>query len=174
MSEELLRIKRRLVENGDKTLAYFETLEPEHWQQQVYTTGSCWNVRHVLTHFACTEHALVRLMQDSLGDGSGVPGDFNIDAFNEHEVSEREGSSRKQLIDDFRQARAASVSFVEGLSPEDLARRAGHPWFGEMQVLDMLKLMYRHNMIHLRDVRKALETTRPVPHKQVDPPSRGD
>jgi uncharacterized protein (TIGR03083 family) len=174
MSEEFLRIKRRLSENGHKTLTYFETLEPEHWQQQVYTTGSCWSVRHVLAHFACTERALVRLMQDSLGGGSGVPADFDIDAFNEREVAAREERPREQLIEDFRQARAASVSFVEGLSPEDLPRRAGHPWFGEMQVRDMLKLMYRHNMIHLRDVRKALETAQPVAHKQVDPPSRED
>jgi hypothetical protein len=35
----------------------------------------------------------------------------------------------------------------------------------------MLKLVYRHTMLHLRDVRKALETGLPVPHLDVTPPS---
>ncbi len=36
----------------------------------------------------------------------------------------------------------------------------------------MLKLIYRHNMIHLRDLRKALATGDPVPHLDVSPPSQ--
>jgi hypothetical protein len=33
----------------------------------------------------------------------------------------------------------------------------------------MLKLVYRHNMLHERDVRKALETGQPVPHVDAQP-----
>jgi len=35
----------------------------------------------------------------------------------------------------------------------------------------MLKLIYRHNIIHLRDIRRALKTRQPVPHLDVTPPA---
>jgi hypothetical protein len=60
-----------------------------------------------------------------------------------------------------------------GLDPAALGSRGYHPWFGEVEIRDMLKLVYRHNMIHLRDVRSALKSGGPTPHKDIKPPSAG-
>jgi hypothetical protein len=32
-----------------------------------------------------------------------------------------------------------------------------------MRVVDLVKLVYRHNMIHLRDIRRALKSGHPKP-----------
>ena len=54
---------------------------------------------------------------------------------------------------------------VAGLTPADLDRRGRHPWLGEADLRSVLKLLYRHPMIHLRDVRAALRSRTPVAHE---------
>jgi hypothetical protein len=54
-------------------------------------------------------------------------------------------------------ARQAMVALVEGMDDADLEREGRHPFFGVGKMEQFLKLVYRHNMIHERDVRKALD-----------------
>lgn len=171
MSEERTRIRRRLVEDGEKTTLFFEALGPTDWERQVYTTGSRWVVRNVLAHFVSAERAFVRLMEDVVQGGQGAPQDFDIDTFNETEAPKLSAQPVEALIADYRKARQATVRFVEKLRASDLSRSGFHPWFGVVELRKMLKLVYRHNMIHLRDVRRALDTGRPVPHLDVTPPT---
>jgi hypothetical protein len=63
---------------------------------------------------------------------------------------------------------------LDEIALTDLQLRGYHPWFGDSQLEDMLKLIYRHNIIHLRDIRRALKTRRPVPHLDVTPPAALD
>ena len=39
----------------------------------------------------------------------------------------------------------------------DLDREGRHPFFGPSALEKLLKLVYRHNMLHLRDIRHALK-----------------
>ena len=171
MHKDLERIANRLASEAEKTIAFFSDLTQDAWRQQVYTTGSCWNVRQILAHFVATERALTRLMNNVVEGGSGVPTSFEIDAFNEREVEALERAEIPRLIEDFQLARSEIIDWVRGLDPEDLERTGRHPWFGETELRKMLKLVYRHNMIHLRDVRKALAERAPVPHEYIQPPA---
>lgn len=171
MHKELERLTNRLASEAEKTIAFFSDLPQDAWKQQVYTTGSCWNVRQILAHFVATEHALTQLMGNALEGGSGVPSSFEIDAFNEQEVEALEKTEIPSLLDDFQRARSETIGWVQGLDPEDLERTGRHPWFGETELRKMLKLVYRHNMIHLRDIRKALAEHAPLPHEDIQPPS---
>lgn len=171
MQMEQERIARRLASEAEKTIAFFSGLSENAWSQQVYTTGSCWNVRQILAHFVATEHALIQLMRNVVEGGSGVPANFEIDAYNEREVEALEKAKIPRLIDDFHRARSEIIGWVQDLDPEDLERTGRHPWFGETKLRKMLKLVYRHNMIHLRDVRKALAEHAPVPHVHAQPPA---
>jgi len=65
-----------------------------------------------------------------------------------------------------------TVNLVRGMSEADFDRIGRHPWFGRVPLENMLKLIYRHNMLHERDIRKALETGQPVPHVDAKPPSQ--
>jgi hypothetical protein len=63
------------------------------------------------------------------------------------------------------------------MSPDDLVRQGRHPWFGETEIGEMLKLIHRHNQLHQRDIRKALATGAPLPAESTlsSPPiSPGD
>jgi uncharacterized damage-inducible protein DinB len=171
MHKELERLTNRLASEAEKTITFFADLPLDSWKQQVYTTGSCWNVRQILAHFVATERALTQLMNNVIEGGSGVPAYFEIDAFNEREVEALDKVEIPILLDDFQRARSEIIGWVRGLGPEDLDRTGLHPWFGETELRKMLKLVYRHNMIHLRDVRKALAEHAPVPHENIQPPA---
>lgn len=171
MTEELERIARRLRQDGEKTAAFFEGLSPEAWRQQVYTTGSQWTVRDVLAHFLSAEISFEALVTDITGGGQGAPRDLDIVEFNEREVPKLGHLGPLELLERYKAARSATVELVMSMDERDLPKVGYHPWFGEVDVGDMLKLVYRHNMIHYRDIRKSLRDGEPVPHKEIEPPS---
>ena len=176
MNEELDHIRRRLSDEGEKTVAYFEALSPEDWEQQIYQTGSGWNVREVLAHFISAERAYQKYLGDVLQGGEGAPEDMDIDQFNESEVPAIQGSPA-ELIETFNQVRINTINLTESLEDSDLTLVANHPWFEDKEVGWYLKLMYRHNTMHRMDIRKALRSGEPVTPsdeqrsgRQVNPP----
>jgi len=55
----------------------------------------------------------------------------------------------------FQDVRAKMATWVETLNEEDLQKEGRHPFLGETTVEEMIKLVYRHNQIHYRDMRKS-------------------
>ncbi len=163
MGDRTASISSRLAERGAETLALFRDLSADQWQAQVYEPGPAWDLRQVLCHFLSAERSFLQLFENVLGGGSGTPEDFDIDRFNAAQVGEMDDFSPKALLDQFEEARAAMVAFVARLTDADLDREGRHPYFGVDKIEKWMKLVYRHNMIHERDIRKALETGQPIP-----------
>jgi hypothetical protein len=63
------------------------------------------------------------------------------------------------------------VTIAGRLKDSDLEKHGYHPWFGDVDLGSMAKLVYRHNLIHLRDIRRALKDRAPVAHLDIEPPS---
>ena len=164
-------IVKRLTEEGQKTAAYFRTLSEADFAQQVYTTGPLWRVRELLAHFVSAEQTFVFYGRDILAGGSGAPDDFVIDEFNATQVAGMKDAAPADLVAQFEAARAETVALVRGMGDADFDRIGRHPWFGRVPLENMLKLIYRHNMLHERDIRRALETGQPVPHVDAQPPA---
>ena len=162
MIDEIGLVQRRLEEEGEKMLAFFEGLPGADWAQTVYVDGSGWTVRDLLAHFLSAEQTYVEYIRRLLRGEAGLPPDFDLNAFNEAEVPRLTRLSTNELLGALRSARAATVTTVAGLVPGDLECRGWHPWLGDTDLGSVLKLLYRHPMIHLRDVRRALKTGKPV------------
>lgn len=167
-------ILKRLAEEGAKSAAFFRALKPEHWNQQVYTTGPEWGVHDILCHFISAEKTYAVYFRDVQNGGTGVPRGFVIDDFNLKEVKAlREANlPTGALISEFERQRAHTLALVQEMVDADFDRTGYHPWFGDSLLGDMLKLIYRHNMIHQRDINKAIETGKPVPHVNATPPAQ--
>jgi hypothetical protein len=162
-------ILKRLQEEGRKTAAYFRMLGDGEIAQVVYTTGPQWRARDILAHFVSAEQTLLIYGRQVLAGGSGAPDDFVIDEFNAIEVAGLRDEAPGALVAQFESARAATADMVAGMADADFDRIGRHPWFGRVPMEQMLKLVYRHNMLHERDVRRALETGQPVPHVDTQP-----
>jgi hypothetical protein len=161
MNDELAHIRRRLADEGEKTVAYFNGLTLEEWEQQIYQTGSQWRVREVLAHFISAEKAYQKYLGNVLEGGRGAPEDMDIDEFNESEVPAVQGSP-VELIDKFNKVRIDTLKLTENLDEADLSRIANHPWFEDKEIRWYLKLLYRHNTMHRMDIRKALRSGQPL------------
>jgi hypothetical protein len=163
MGDELDHIRKRLKDEGEKTIAFFEALSPEDWKRQIYTTGSGWRVGDVLVHFISAERAYQFYLQDILQGGAGAPDTLDIDRFNEAEVAKMSGTPA-ELLETYRQVRQDTLKFTANLKDDDLTRIANHPWFDDKEVGWYLKLMYRHNTMHRMDIRKSFKRGAPLPH----------
>jgi uncharacterized protein (TIGR03083 family) len=151
------QIANRLHEKGEETLGFFAGLAAEQWKAGVYSEGARWTVHAVLCHFVSAERAFVRLVRNVLAGGEGTPEGFDVDDFNAAQVEQLSTREPDELLDLFQEARREMVALVSGLDDSDLERVGRYPYLGVDKMERFLKLIYRHNMIHERDVRKALD-----------------
>jgi hypothetical protein len=157
MTETPAFLSDRLRSEGDKTLAFFSSLEGELWEIKVYTEGSEWTVRNILAHFVSAEQGFLRLFKDILAGGTGAAVDFDIDRFNARQQEIVKGVSGQELLIDFQNVRSELITLVSGMSIQDLQMEGRHPFLGKTTLAEMIKMVYRHNQIHSRDVRKLIE-----------------
>lgn len=151
-------IRKRLREEGEKLLHMFESLSPEQWSLMIYADGMEWSLKDLLAHLSSAERAFLFYGRGILKGGEGAPEGFDIHRFNNAEVSGLRGRTTGQLIDDLRAVRQETIDLVGQIADDDFSRRGRHPFFGQMSIDEMFKLIYRHNMMHLRDVRRVIGT----------------
>jgi hypothetical protein len=149
-------LAERMRVEGERTVEFFTAISPEGWEEIVYTDGSCWAVRQVLAHFVSTEAAIGRLIENILGGGSGTPEDFDINAYNERKVASLHHVTPPELLLQFDRFRQHNIEVVSKMSPADLSLQGRHPFLGKTEMVEIIKLLYRHNQIHQRDIRKRL------------------
>jgi hypothetical protein len=155
MPDTPAHLSERMLSEGHKTLAFFRLLTPEQWDLTIYTEGSEWAVRDVLAHFVAAESGMARLVENILSGGAGTPDDFNLNAYNERKVAGLKGVSTEDLLAQFAALREKSASLALRLNDEDLLKTGRHPWLGVATIAEIMKMMYRHNQIHLRDIRRS-------------------
>lgn len=156
MPETPAFLAERLKSEGEKCAAFFETLTPDQWQIEVYDEGARWTVRSVLAHFLTAERGFLALFQNILTGGKGAAEEFSIDRYNAEQQEKTSDIPPAQLLEGFRAARAEMVAWVQGLTETDLLKEGRHPFLGQTTLMEMLKMVYLHNHIHLRDLRKRL------------------
>ncbi len=158
MSDKRTLIQKRLRDEGAKLLVVFETLTPEEWQTVIYTDGMTWTIKDLLAHQVSAEGEFQYYGRDVLNGGEGAPAGFDINAFNNREVAATAPRTPEQLLADFRSTRQTTIDLVATIRDDQFALQGRHPFFGMMTVEDLFKLIYRHNMLHARDICKALGT----------------
>jgi hypothetical protein len=157
MSENIPFLVERLRVEGEKAFAFFDGLSPEQWQFSVYAEGELWTVRNVLSHYVTAEKGFVRIFNEILTGGTGVTEDFDIDRYNASQQKKTMDLTEDQLLAMFKEIRSQMILLVASMSNEDLLRQGRHPYLGYTTLGEMIKMVYRHNQIHFRDLRKILE-----------------
>jgi hypothetical protein len=151
------KLAARLKKEGEKVVAYFSALKGEQWNAEVYTEGDIWTIRSVLAHFVTSERGLLKLFKSIREGGLGASEDFSIDHYNALQHKKTRNLTPQELLEQFVDVRADTVKWVLRLSDEDLAIEGRHPFLGQVQLIEMLKMLYLHNQIHFRDFRKVVE-----------------
>lgn len=157
MAETPEHLATRLSEEGEKTRQFFQALSPADLGREIYLDGACWTAREILAHFVSTESAILVLLRDILAGGPGAPESFQLDEFNEEQVSSREELTPADLLEQLGQLRQEMIDLVRRLTEVDLQRMGRHPFLGMAKIEDIIKLVYRHNQLHQRDIRRFLD-----------------
>src|SRR5438477_3397110 len=110
-----------------------------------------WSFRHIAAHLeACqTECVLVRVRQIA----AGAKPKFEFYDNDGWDFGDRD---LRRSLGEWRDSRSRLIEFVRALSPERLSRTGSHRTFGEITVLDYLKVDLGHDREHLADLNEML------------------
>jgi uncharacterized damage-inducible protein DinB len=155
MSETSL-LADKLKQEGEKIVEYFEGLMDEQWLIEIYTEDPVWTIRNILAHLMTSERAFVKLFESIRQGGIGVTDDFVIDRYNAGQQEKTEELGAQELLLLFKSVREDMVAWVSGIGDSDLEKTGRHPFLGQTTLCEMIKMVYLHNQIHYRDIKKAL------------------
>lgn len=153
---EVNELAEKLKTEGEKFTGFFTSLNGDQWQTEVYTEGTTWTIRNILSHFVTSERGLVKLFEQIRQGGSGSSEDFSIDRYNARQQEKTKDLTPVELLEQYKSVRADSIVWVSGLQDPELEIEGRHPWLQQTTLREMIKMLYIHNQIHYRDLRKVL------------------
>lgn len=156
MPESALHLAERLRVEGQKSFEFFSRLPEQAWDILIYTDGADWTLRQIVAHYASAEASFGQLIDHILAGGLGAAEDFDLNRFNRSQVAKLQQISRQELLDRFRASRDENIARVLLLQPGDLEREGRHPFLGLTNLTEIIKMIYRHNQIHQREIRQVL------------------
>jgi uncharacterized damage-inducible protein DinB len=154
---ELNDLADKLKSEGDKFFALFAGLKDNQWRAEVYTEGETWTIRNVLAHFVTSERGLVKLFERIRAGGEGAADDFSIDRYNAAQQEKTKSLPPQELLEQYKAIRADSIAWTLSLEESDLEKQGRHPYLGVTTLREMIKMLYVHNQVHYRDMKKALK-----------------
>jgi uncharacterized damage-inducible protein DinB len=154
---EITELAEKLKAEGDRFTAIFSDLTDEQWEQEVYTEGTTWTIRNILSHFVTSERGLIKLFEQIRQGGAGAADDFSIDRYNAAMQDRTKNLSPQELLEQYKQIRANSIAWISGLKDEELEITGRHPFLGQTAIREMIKMLYIHNLTHYRDMKKSLK-----------------
>lgn len=154
---EITELAEKLKSEGEKFVGIFAALSEDQWQTEVYTEGATWTVRNVLSHFVTSERGLLKLFEQIRQGGAGAADDFSIDRYNAAMQERTKTATPQELIEQYKEVRANAIRWVSGLKESELEITGRHPFLGQTVIREMIKMLYIHNRLHYRDMKKALE-----------------
>ncbi len=156
MSDTPAALAEKLKAEGHKISAFFSALSPDQWTKVVYDEQAAWSARSILAHLVSAERGFLEIFTAIRDGGPGASDDFDIDRFNASQQATLAEAGPADLLENYQAARAEMVAFTASLTADDLQKRGRHPALGLTSLAEMLKMVYLHNSLHLRDIKKAI------------------
>jgi hypothetical protein len=104
-----------------------------------------------------SESGLLKLFERIRQGGPGASEDFSIDRYNASMQARTKDLSPQELLEQYKSIRADSVAWTSSLTEGDLDIQGRHPFLGETTLREMIKMLYLHNQLHYRDMKKVLK-----------------
>jgi len=154
---ETAELAQKLKSEGEKFAAFFGGLTDDQWNREVYTEGSVWTIRSILSHLMTSERAFVILFERIRQGGAGVSEDFVIDRYNARQQEKTRELTPAELLEQYKAIRAEMIAWVFSITDSDLEKTGRHPFLGLTTLHEMVKMIYIHNQTHYRDLRRVLK-----------------
>ena len=154
---EITELAEKLKLEGEKIYAIFSAFTDNQWNAEVYTEGTIWTIRHMLSHLVTSERGLIKLFEQIRLGGEGAPTDFSIDRYNAAQQARSKDLTASEILAQYKEVRANSIAWVSGLRDNELEIKGRHPFLNVTTIREMIKMLYIHNQTHTRDMKKVLK-----------------
>ena len=144
-------LKQKMGEQREQLLALLERLPDE--EAGLPTTGEGeWSAKQQMSHLCEMETAyrawVAKALQEDGADLDNVRGErpgIPLEEAQQHSVGEHVGEMLAQ--------RQKTLALIDSMSPADFDRKATQRMFGTLTVMQWLRSYYRHDRMHLDQVR---------------------
>ena len=154
---EPAELAEKLKSEGEKIFRIFSGFKDNQWDMEVYTEGTSWTIRNILSHLVTSERGLIKLFEQIRKGGEGASLDFSIDRYNASMQARSQGLTETQLLEQYQEVRENSLVWVSNLRDEELEIKGRHPFLGVTTLREMIKMLYIHSQAHTRDMKKVLK-----------------
>ncbi len=165
-SAEIETLKQKLDAARVKLWEAVQPLSPEELSRS--RVGD-WSVKDMLAHIAFAEELNVKFAKLMLAQERPVQLEamaqdypdyarpFSLDDFNAYMMEKLRAHSLEQILSGLRETRAATLAWMDTLTPEQLERGGQHAAWGDATVRGMLKILALHEKMHTQDILKSKE-----------------
>jgi hypothetical protein len=154
---EITDLAEKLKSEGEKIYDVFSAFAENQWNAEVYTEGTTWTIRNVLSHLVTSERGLIKLFEQIRQGGEGSSLEFSIDRYNASMQARNKDLTEAELLKQYQEVRANSIAWVSNLKEVELEIKGRHPFLGLTTIREMIKMLYIHNQTHYRDMKKTLK-----------------
>jgi len=156
MKDEISFLAKRLENEGQKVMTFFSAVTGTQRGKGIYFGIDDWDVKDIIAHFVSSEKSFLLLFENIRNGGQGAEIGFDKDNFNNREVKKLKEYSIESLLAEFSQTRRQMVEWVSRLKETDLQKTGNHPAIGSTTLIAMIRMVYIHNSMHMRDVSQSL------------------
>ncbi len=112
-----------------------------------------WSVKDAVAHLVGAERGMTRIARGmAAGQDPQLPQGYNNDEYNARQVSKRQGQNLAQVRQELGASRAELMTFLQSITPEQLALCGEHPLYGETSLKDLLVILYSHETTHTNEI----------------------
>src|SRR3990172_8216111 len=112
---EVNELAEKLKSERERFVSIFTGLTDQQWQAEVYTEGSTWTIRNILSHFVTSERGLLKLFENIRQGGAGASDDFSIDRYNATMQARTQELTPQELLEQYKSIRAKAIVWTSGL-----------------------------------------------------------
>ena len=132
-------------------LKSIEGLPDDDITQEIGTNG--WkSIKDIILHLASGERGMLTVARQCLAGQRVSYEGFDLDRWNERQVEKKRHLSVAEALAELQAVREDSLTTLRELTPEQLRMPAAHPFWGDVTVGQLFRIMSIHDELHRRDV----------------------
>ena len=156
MVDKKLEIVKKLNDERQSLILFFEQLEDSEWETAVYHEETEWTITDILRHLVDSERGMTGMMAQWQQGNNPVPPDFDLERWNNRAIQKRADKGPEELLADLRANRIDLLSFIDALRDDDWEKQGRHGSLRIMSIEEVCHLIADHELSHLHVMKEAL------------------
>ena len=156
MVDKKLEIVKKLNDERQSLILFFEQLEANEWETAVYHEETEWTITDILRHLVDSERGMTGMMAQWQQGNNPVPPDFDLERWNNRAIQKRADKGPEELLADLRANRIDLLSFIDALRDDDWEKQGRHGSLRIMSIEEVCHLIADHELSHLHVMKEAL------------------